>query len=50
MHPCEVCGKTDDRKPMCFRGMKWCCDIHRKILSGELPADNVKENDEGPKK
>lgn len=42
---CEVCKKPDHQKPMCFRGMKWCSDNHRKVLTGELPAI-VEEKDE----
>ena len=37
MNPCKICGKTDDKKPMAFRGEPFCSDIHRKMLSGELP-------------
>ena len=37
MNPCEVCGKTDPEKPTCFRGEKWCCELHRKMIVGELP-------------
>lgn len=32
MHPCRVCKKTDDQKPMCFRGEEWCCESHRRIV------------------
>jgi hypothetical protein len=35
-HPCAVCGKTDDQKAMAFVGEDWCCDLHRKALTGEL--------------
>lgn len=43
MNPCKVegCGKTDDQKPMAFRGEDYCSDIHRKILAGELKLVNV---------
>lgn len=36
-NPCEVkgCGKTDGDKPMCFRGERWCSDLHRKAIVGE---------------
>lgn len=36
MHPCGVCDKPDDQKPMCFRGEKWCSELHRKIMVGDL--------------
>jgi hypothetical protein len=46
-HPCKAevtegvgayarfatCGKTDDVKPMAFRGTNWCSDEHRKLLA-----------------
>ena len=38
-HPCGVCGKTDEKKPMCFVGEEYCSDLHRKILNGELGID-----------
>jgi hypothetical protein len=38
---CEVCGKTDDNKPMAFRGEKYCSDLHRKVLSGELKLSDI---------
>lgn len=43
MHPCGVCGKTDEKKPMCFRGEKWCSDLHRKMINREIAfvADEV---------
>jgi hypothetical protein len=37
MNPCEICKKADHEKPTCFRGEKWCCDNHRKMIIGELP-------------
>jgi hypothetical protein len=45
MTDCMVCGKSDDKKPMCFRGEKWCCDAHRKLLviNGDI-ADFVSVN------
>lgn len=41
MNPCKVenCGKTDDKKPMTFRGEDWCSELHRKILLGELAEE-----------
>lgn len=38
-HGCEVCGKHDSQKPMCFRGVPWCCEIHRKVVFGELTPE-----------
>lgn len=55
MNPCQVqgCGKTDEQKPMAFRGQNHCSEAHRKVLTGELklemvptvimPTDNAKE-------
>ena len=39
MYDCEVCGKFDDEKPMCFRGERWCSEVHRKMIVGELPRN-----------
>lgn len=41
MNPCKVkdCAKVDDEKPMCFRRTDWCSERHRKIIVGELPAE-----------
>lgn len=38
VNPCKVkgCRKTDDEKPMAFRGEDYCSDLHRKVLAGEL--------------
>lgn len=36
-HCCEICEKKDTEKPMCFKGVDWCCENHRKIIVGELP-------------
>jgi len=50
-HPCKVCGAKDDQKPMVFRGEDFCCDLHRKMLSGELPMNRhtkVPTQHEGP--
>jgi hypothetical protein len=43
MNPCKVegCGKTDDDRPMAFRGEPYCSDIHRKVLAGELKVEMV---------
>lgn len=43
MNLCKVegCGKTDDEKPMAFRGEDYCSDVHRKVLSGELKLEMV---------
>jgi len=43
MNPCKVegCGKTDDQKPMAFRGEPFCSDLHRKVLAGELKLETV---------
>jgi hypothetical protein len=38
---CKVCGKTDDKKPMAFRGEPYCSDIHRKVLLGEVTLKTV---------
>lgn len=38
MH-CAVCGKDDDQKPICFRGERYCSELHRKILNGEYGYD-----------
>lgn len=35
MNACEACGTTDDKKPMCFRGERWCSEDHRKEILGE---------------
>lgn len=37
VNPCKVkdCGKTDDQKPMAFRGEDWCSDKHRKLIEGD---------------
>lgn len=37
---CLVCGKSDEKKPMTFRGEKVCSELHRKIIAGEL-GENV---------
>lgn len=34
-NPCDVCAKRDDKKPMVFRGERWCSDDHRKVIQGE---------------
>lgn len=36
MNDCEICKMPDHKKPMCFRGERWCCDKHRKMVLGEL--------------
>jgi hypothetical protein len=38
-HPCKVpgCGTVDADKPMAFRQTDACCELHRKMLDGELP-------------
>lgn len=33
---CKVCGKPDNEKPAIFKGEDYCCDDHRKVLTGEL--------------
>lgn len=38
MNACEVCGKTDNEKPMCFRNEKWCSENHRKQIKGDEPV------------
>ncbi len=38
---CEVCDKTDEQKPMAFRGEPFCSDLHRKVLSGEVQLKTV---------
>lgn len=35
MQACVVCGTTDDKKPMTFRGEIHCSEFHRKVLGGE---------------
>jgi hypothetical protein len=35
---CRVCNTEDPDKPMCFRMTEACCENHRKIIDGELPA------------
>jgi len=35
-HPCGVCGKTDEQKPMCFIGEDHCSELHRKVLAGDF--------------
>jgi hypothetical protein len=37
MNPCEICKKTDDEKPMCFRGERCCSDGHRKLIVEDHP-------------
>lgn len=39
LHPCKVCGTVDSAKPQIFRGEDWCCDLHRKMVKGELPMN-----------
>ena len=39
MNDCTVCGKIDAKKPMVFRGEKYCSEQHRKILAGEYGYD-----------
>lgn len=34
--PCRVCGTSDPQKPMVFRGEDFCCDMHRKVMLGEI--------------
>lgn len=41
MNECQVCKKTDAEKPMAFRGMPYCSDLHRKVLKGELTLKTV---------
>lgn len=36
---CKVCGLPDDQKPMVYRGEDWCCEQHRKVLTGEVPRE-----------
>jgi hypothetical protein len=38
MHNCEVCGKPDNEKPMCFRNAPWCSENHRKQLQKDNPV------------
>lgn len=35
MKRCLVCGAADNRKPMCFRGHRYCSELHRKVVMGE---------------
>lgn len=37
MKDCKVCGKSDNEKPMCFRGEPWCSERHRKVLVMDPP-------------
>jgi hypothetical protein len=37
--PCEVCGAKNVDRPMVFRGERWCSDLHRKMVVGELPLE-----------
>ena len=46
-HGCEVCGKTDPQKPMCFRGTPWCCELHRKVLYGEMTLEQAEAAAQG---
>lgn len=47
MADCRICKKPDHQKPMCFRGEDWCCDLHRKMITGELPVETEQETHEG---
>lgn len=38
MNNCEICGKPDSEKPTCFRGERWCCEKHRKLILGDSPV------------
>ena len=33
------CDVEEAEKPMCFRGMLWCSDDHRKIVTGEWEGE-----------
>lgn len=41
-NPCLVkgCGKSDNEKAMVFRGTRWCSEMHRKIITGEVESDH----------
>lgn len=36
---CKICGKNDSERPLVFRGEEFCCDDHRKMLTGEMEYD-----------
>lgn len=38
MSDCRICQTPDKDKPMIFRNTDWCCENHRKVGLGELPA------------
>lgn len=38
MHKCEVCEKPDEKKPMCFRGERWCSEAHRQVVLKDVPV------------
>jgi hypothetical protein len=30
---CKVCGKDDSDRPMCFLGLPYCSELHRKQIA-----------------
>lgn len=40
MPTCENCGRLEGETPLIFRSERWCSDICRKIINGEIPSQN----------
>jgi hypothetical protein len=38
---CKVCHRTEDKKPMCFRGYDWCSELHRRVVVGLLTREQA---------
>lgn len=45
-----TCGKTDESKPMCFRGEPWCCRDHKKLVQAQTTAGKVRTKMKAAKK
>lgn len=40
---CAVCGASQKNRPAIFRNEDYCCDLCRKVLTGEKSAEEVLE-------
>lgn len=48
LHPCKVCSTPDPAKPMTFVGTDACCELHRKMIDGEIAWPTQPDPNEPP--
>lgn len=40
---CAVCGASQEKRPAIFRNEDYCCDLCRKVISGEVGPKEYEE-------